>query len=196
MAAHTVGVLARIGTIFAALVRSTGGASSSRSGTATGAGIYVCSIAYLLAENFTGTIGRAKLDGTDVDQNFITGASNLVSIALHRDHIYWGNAGAGGLGNAPIGGQDSTAPTLSRIPMTGGAAGVAVHGDHIYWSNDGGPGALGGGQSIGRARLDGTEVDQSFITGASLPNGVAVNRRHLLGQCGWRDRRPSAARWH
>ena len=148
--------------------------------------------------NFTGTIGRAKLDGTDVDQNFITGASNLVSIALHRDRIYWGNAGAGGLGNAPIGRArlDGTDVEQNWL-MTGGAAGVAVHGDHIYWSNDGGPGALGGGQSIGQARLDGTEVDQSFITGASLPNGVAVNRRHIYsGQCGWRDRRPSAARWH
>ena len=51
---------------------------------------------------------------------------------------------------------------------------MAVEGKHIYWTNDGESGALGGGQSIGRANLDGTDVDQSFITGASGPVGVAV----------------------
>jgi hypothetical protein len=49
---------------------------------------------------------------------------------------------------------------------------VAVDGGHVYWSNidydvDSG--------SIGRANLDGTGVEPSFITGADYPCGVAVD---------------------
>ncbi|MBI3660071.1 hypothetical protein HY230_06330 [Candidatus Acetothermia bacterium] len=38
---------------------------------------------------------------------------------------------------------------------------------HIYWANR-------NTGTIGRANLDGTGVNQSFITGASIPFGVAV----------------------
>ena len=46
--------------------------------------------------------------------------------------------------------------------------GVAVDSGHIYWSNQ----DVGG--TIGRADLDGTNVDQNFITGLSYPYGIAV----------------------
>ena len=38
---------------------------------------------------------------------------------------------------------------------------MAVDGQHIYWTNADG--------TIGRANLDGSGVNQSFITGASDP---------------------------
>jgi hypothetical protein len=44
---------------------------------------------------------------------------------------------------------------------------VAVHGQHIYWADN--------GLAIGVANLDGTAVNQSFITGANRPEGVAVS---------------------
>jgi streptogramin lyase len=40
----------------------------------------------------------------------------------------------------------------------------------VYWTN---------GNAIGRANLDGTGVSQSFITGASAPQGVAVDSGHI-----------------
>jgi hypothetical protein len=43
---------------------------------------------------------------------------------------------------------------------------VAVDAGHIYWTN------LTGG-SIGRANLDGSEVEQNFIT-TTYPAGVAA----------------------
>jgi len=52
---------------------------------------------------FTGTIGRARLDGTGIDESFITGAENLIAVKVHGDHIYWSNVGPGGLGDGPIG---------------------------------------------------------------------------------------------
>ena len=46
---------------------------------------------------------------------------------------------------------------------------------YIYWANwYGGPGT-----TIGRATVDGTQADQSFITGAHGPCGVAVDGKHI-----------------
>jgi hypothetical protein len=46
--------------------------------------------------------------------------------------------------------------------------GVAVDGNHIYWTND-------FPETIGRANLDGTGVNQSLITGIAASTGVAVD---------------------
>ena len=46
---------------------------------------------------------------------------------------------------------------MNFIP-TSGAAGLAIEGSYIYWAN-----ASNG--SIGRAKIGGTDVNQSFITG-------------------------------
>ncbi|HEY1635398.1 MAG TPA: hypothetical protein VGF64_11615 [Acidimicrobiales bacterium] len=45
---------------------------------------------------------------------------------------------------------------------------MAVDSSHIYWTqpND---------NRIGQANLDGTGVNQTFITGADDPDGVAVS---------------------
>ena len=43
---------------------------------------------------------------------------------------------------------------------------------YVYWAN-------GGTGSIGRANLDGSGANQSFITGANNPQGVAVNGSHV-----------------
>ena len=45
----------------------------------------------------------------------------------------------------------------------------------VYWANVGGA----AGTTIGRANLDGSSPNQSFITGASAPCGVAVNSAHI-----------------
>jgi virginiamycin B lyase len=46
----------------------------------------------------------------------------------------------------------------------------------VYWTNYGG----GEGSTIGRASLDGSGANQSFIAGASGPCGVAVNDTHIF----------------
>ena len=46
--------------------------------------------------------------------------------------------------------------------------GVAVDSGHVYWAN-------AGPEAIGRANLDGTNVEPSFISGATDPTGVAVD---------------------
>jgi hypothetical protein len=58
---------------------------------------------------------------------------------------------------------------MSETPTTRSAnCGVAVNSEYIYWGNH----ETG---TIGRAKLDGEEPDESFIGGAQEPLGVAVN---------------------
>ena len=49
----------------------------------------------------------------------------------------------------------------------GAPCGVAVSGNHIYWAD-------AQDNTIGRANLDGTHVNQAFIAGASEPCGIAA----------------------
>jgi hypothetical protein len=114
-----------------------------------------------------GTIGRANLDGTGVNNTFITGASRPCGVAVDGAHIYWASdAAAGTIGRAKL---DGTGVNQSFITGATFACGVAVDAGHVYWANDGATG------TIGRANLDGTGVNQSFLTGANFPCGVAVD---------------------
>ena len=54
------------------------------------------------------------------------------------------------------------------MPGVSDPCGVAVNDTHIFWGNN-------GGDAIGRANLDGTGVDQNFITGADNPCGVTLS---------------------
>ena len=119
-----------------------------------------------------GTIGRADLDGTGVDQSFINTASSPLGVAVDSGHVYWTHLGAIGRANLDGSGVDR-----SFIAIPSGSFGLAVDAGHVYWTNFASPG------TIGRANLDGSGVDQSFI---SIPNGawgVAVDAGHVY----WAD---------
>jgi hypothetical protein len=111
----------------------------------------------------TGTIGRATLEGTEVDQSFITGA-DASGVAVQGKYIYWADGATSAIGRANLAGGEVDP---SFIPGDGQAIGVAVHGSYIYWSNV-------ADRTIGRATLAGAEVNERFIP-ATGPDGVAVN---------------------
>src|SRR5262249_32928629 len=109
---------------------------------------------------------------TGVNQTFITGANEPQGLAIDPSdtHIYWVNAGTGSIGRAGLPNGDNVTQSL----ITGGPdgpPGIAGDGAHIYWTNGQGPGT----GSVARANLNGTGVDESFITGAIQPAGVAVD---------------------
>jgi virginiamycin B lyase len=87
-----------------------------------------------------------------------------------------------------------TAATALQVTVGGGSpAGAlsaprtgAVAGGYLYWSNTIGRGHRQISGMIGRARLNGTGVDQNFITGASLPSVVLVFGQYLY----WANTRP------
>jgi hypothetical protein len=133
------------------------------------------------------TIGRANLDGTAPDQNFITGANGPCGVAVDSGHVYWANRVGNSIGRANL---DGTGANANFITGANGPCGVAVDSGHVYWANSGyDPAASTGGYAgttIGRANLDGTAPNQSFIsgtgsgpTGGSGPFGVAVDSGHV-----------------
>jgi hypothetical protein len=131
-----------------------------------------------------GGVGRARRDGTGVDNSFITlvswppGASYLPQcVAVDGAHVYWTAflsqvpGGPGVIGRANLDGTGVQESFISGIGNVG--CGLAVDDGHIYWvSTDG---------WIGRANLDGTGVNRDFIYGAGC--GVEVDGGHIY----WRS---------
>ena len=112
------------------------------------------------------TVGRANVDGQNVNQSFITGPLALYGLAVDSGHIYWDDLANYTIGRADLDGQNVN---LSFINLPQGVfpRGVAVDRSHIYWTADGG--------IVGRADLDGQNANQSFITGCPSPYGIAVD---------------------
>ena len=69
----------------------------------------------------SGTIGRANLDGSGVDQSFITGAQ--VGVAVDSQHVYWTNSSSDAIGRANLDGSG-----VDQSFITGAQVGVAVDG--------------------------------------------------------------------
>jgi uncharacterized protein YjbI with pentapeptide repeats len=123
--------------------------------------------------NFGAAIGRAGLDGSGVNQSFITlpphpNDLGAYAVAVDGQHIFWARPMAGTIGRANLDGSDVSDNfiTSANIP-----SGLAVYGKHIYWANS-------GNSTIGRANLDGSGVNQSFIN----PNGQGVSALAVDGQ--------------
>ena len=84
------------------------------------------------------------------------------------------DAHRGGFREGPslVGDRDRRAALLIAAVVTVWLASVSSADAFVYWANV-------GGTTIGRANLDGSSPNQSFITGASGPCGVAVNSAHI-----------------
>jgi hypothetical protein len=89
------------------------------------------------ANETANTIGEANLDGTGVNQSFITGANLPFGVAVDGQHIYWANDGSNTIGEANL---DGTGVSQSLITGANAPVGVAVDGQHIYWANYGASG--------------------------------------------------------
>jgi Ca2+-binding RTX toxin-like protein len=123
------------------------------------------------------TIGRARLDGTDIPNERWLVAPNTDQawrdVAVDAKHVYWSNASltssGGTIGRANLNG--SGPPTAVNEDWISGAtipAAVAVDAVHIYWSNYD-PNTQT--SSIASANLNATNVQQNLIP---LSSGVGV----------------------
>ncbi len=115
------------------------------------------------------TIGRADVDGSNVNQSFIGGASGLEGVAVDANYVYWANNNSGTIGRANLDGSNVNQSFIGGVFCPGG---VAVDGNFVYWANF----CTG---TIGRANLDGSNPNQSFIGGASGSHGVAVDANYV-----------------
>jgi hypothetical protein len=125
----------------------------------------------------TGTIGRAKIDGTEVEPEFISGASNPQGIAVNSEYVYWANASkadkARGIARATLGGGSVELgfiqPSLPAEPK-----GVALSADHLYFSaND-----INDSSYIFRVLPDGSDQEVLSLGEAGV-RGVAVDGSHV-----------------
>jgi sugar lactone lactonase YvrE len=122
-------------------------------------------------------IGRADLDGSDVDPHFIfpspamlwhggvvVDSAHIYSVFLEEqdpiadDQVVIGRANLDGSGVGDFIDLDSSATELAIDPA------------HLYWAYS---------DSIGRADLDGTDVEDAFITGGYGSVGMAVDSDHV-----------------
>jgi hypothetical protein len=114
------------------------------------------------SEPLRDSIGRASLDGTSPDRNFIS-TSTPGPVAADDQHLYWASL-SGPIGRAEI---DGTGLLPDFITGADCPAGLSTDRARIYWTNF----CRG---SIGSAQLDGAGVDQESITGITEPWGLAV----------------------
>ena len=124
-------------------------------------------------------VGRANLDGTGVDPSFITGISGGSGLAVDGQHIYWSVATNGihrpGEPRRDRRRRELHLGALARRAWCRitGVRGLAVDFEHIYWVNYYScnyrvtPNRCGGG-GIGRANLDGTGVNETFLTASPV----------------------------
>jgi virginiamycin B lyase len=143
------------------------------------------------------TIGRARLDGTGVEHSFVSGTGRRpCGVALDRKHIYWGEALGGKVGSPDKGGaigranRDGSGVNATFIPTPAHhGCGVAIAGSHIYWTSWACRIVPGRGcwwapsspAAIVRANVDGTGVDDQFITDLAIPRSPAFQ---TAGPCG------------
>jgi hypothetical protein len=126
--------------------------------------------AYVYWANFQGgTIGRANLDGTNVEGDFIATGGHPIGVAVTSTNIYWANESAGTIGRANL---DGTAVDPNFITGINRPWGVAVTPSFIYWPSL-------SGNEIGRANLDGTGKTLGLVTGVTSPCSIATDGGHV-----------------
>jgi hypothetical protein len=125
------------------------------------------------------SIGRANLDGTGVDQNFILTVDPR-DIAVDGEHIYWTTAS--GIGRAKLDGTDIEPSFIPWSPGDAPLGSLAVDAGHLYWSYYSCLSAAQCTGAIARANLDGTGVDRTFID-AVQAKGLAVDTNFVY----WTD---------
>ena len=124
-------------------------------------------------------IGRADTDGLVVEHSWLTVSGDQSGgLAVTDTHVFWSDLGRGTIGRATRVGDSAGASEPLFIAGARGPCGITVHGAHLYWGNFyGAANKTGRGTTIGRANLDGSGVNQSYVQGASGPCGVAVDDR-------------------
>jgi sugar lactone lactonase YvrE len=115
-----------------------------------------------------GAIGRAKLDGSNVEEAFIAPGETECEEEVELNPE-----------------EEPGVKTKEKVKAPSTPRYLATDSKYIYWTNAGVRDAEGnpkdGGGTIGRAELDGSEasIDPEFICGAANPQGIAVNASEI-----------------
>ena len=113
------------------------------------------------------TIGRANLDGSDVDERWISlGAKSCPQgLAVAGTHLYWTQLGSGTIGRATLAGRGVDGRWLN-IRSWQGPFQIAADRTHIYWTWGG---VSGLPSYTGRAGANGSHLDRRFLANSLYP---------------------------
>lgn len=121
-----------------------------------------------------GSVGRAALDGSNPEPDFVSLPMTPCQVAVDGVHVYWTDTGSDTIGRANL---DGGSPTADFTPAVGTPGGVATDGVHVYWTDT-------SEGTIGVVGVDGNGVNQNLITGLASPKGIAVDAGHIYWTAG------------
>jgi hypothetical protein len=118
-----------------------------------------------------GSIGRAKINGTGANNNFVTGLNQPSGVAVDSKFIYWSEGGTNRIGRANLDGSGVN-PSFVTTGVNG-PMGIAVTANSgIYWVNHDAT-----TDTVGHANLDGSNpVGNFFDSGAVDVCGLAADQ--------------------
>lgn len=129
-------------------------------------GVAVSPSAIYWTNEVEGRIWAVNVTGSSPPRAIVDGPPGLCDIALTDRNLFWANRDQGTVGRANLDG--SAALTLFSAPSY--VANIAIESNHLYWV-----GSQSGIGSIGRASLDGIQVDPAFLSNLNHPFALAAD---------------------
>jgi hypothetical protein len=130
-------------------------------------------------------IARAeKSNGSDMQLSFMPTPAHEIAIDEAAEYVYWTDPAADRIGRAKLDGTDFKADFITGLDEPQGIA-VIDQGSstYVFWTQRGALDGQGRAQTdlgtIGRADLDGTNVNPSCITGITNPRSIAADSNFI-----------------
>ena len=122
----------------------------------------------------SGSIGRAKINGSGANNVFIPGQDDARAVAVDSKFIYWTNNTPPSIGRANLDGTGVN-PNFITTGVTGPTGITVTQNNGVYWVN------TTGTDTIGHANIDGSNPVASFVSpvGTSLFGGLAADQSFL-----------------
>lgn len=117
----------------------------------------------------TSVIGRARIDGSDSQPGWFTGAAQPSGVAVSATHIYWSEDGNGRVSRAKLDGTDIEPDLVTGLTSPHG---LAIDDENLYIAD------TSNGRIL-QAPLDGGTVTE-LVAGIAGPQMVAVNSDHVF----------------
>ena len=118
-------------------------------------------------------IGRANIDGSRVDPNFISATTSSCGLAADSNFLDFLNTGGPRIGRASLDGSSVT-PDFASIPEA--FCGLSADYDYLYWASD-------SGNTVGAVPVGGGAADPDYLDAGTTgggPSGVAVNSQFIF----------------